>query len=59
MYYQIYVSLNDVLLFSTAPDLITKEKDFQKVINIIEKKFLKEEGYDIIAVQYNCISKIL
>lgn len=53
-YYEINVSLNGKHLFATAPRSCTIRCEYEKVLNILKRKFPESEGYEVTATYWNC-----
>ena len=58
-YYEINVSLNGRHLFATAERSCTIRCEYEKVLNILKRKFPESEGYEVTATYWNCTGQLL
>ena len=58
-YYEINVALNGKHLFATSERSCTTKCEYEKVLNILKRKFPEKEGYDITVTYWDCVGRPL
>lgn len=59
MYYEINISLNGVHFFATDKRSITNKNALEKVYKVLEKKFPREEGYELLVSHVETFGKYI